>query len=132
MQLRAADYVILIVEDVDRAVDFYTCVLGLRLGHRSGEYAQLDTGVTRIGFYTRQAMSKALGFEIAAPPAGATGFELGFKVDDVDAAYAEVLAGGAAAVTPPTPRAWGQRTAYVRDPDGHLIEFAQDLKDEKA
>ena len=132
MQLRAADYVILIVEDVDRAVDFYTRVLGLRLGHRSGEYAQFDTGVTRIGFYTRPAMSKALGFEIAAPPAGVAGFELGFKVDDVDAAYAEVLAGGAAAVTPPTTRAWGQRTAYVRDPDGHLIEFAQDLKDEKA
>ena len=132
MRLRAADYVILIVEDIDRAVDFYTRVLGLRLGHRSGEYAQLDTGVTRIGFYTRSAMSKALGFEIAAPPAGAAGFELGFKVDDVDAAYAEVLAGGAAAVTPPTTRAWGQRTAYVRDPDGHLIEFAQDLKDEKS
>lgn len=132
MRLRAADYVILIVEDVDRAVDFYTRVLGLRLGHRSGEYAQLDTGVTRIGFYTRPAMSKALGFEIAAPPPGAAGFELGFKVDDVDAAYAEVLAGGAAAVTPPTTRAWGQRTAYVRDPDGHLIEFAQDLQDEKA
>ena len=132
MRLRAADYVILIVEDVDRAVDFYTRVLGLRLGHRSGEYAQLDTGVTRIGFYTRPAMSKALGFEIAAPPLGAAGFELGFKVDDVDAAYAEVLAGGAAAVTPPTTRAWGQRTAYVRDPDGHLIEFAQDLQDEKA
>ena len=132
MQLRAADYVILMVEDVDRAVDFYTRVLGLRLGHRSGEYAQLDTGVTRIGFYTRAAMSEALGFEIVAPPAGSAGFELGFKVDDVDAAYAEVLTGGAAAVTPPTTRAWGQRTAYVRDPDGHLIEFAQDLKDEKA
>lgn len=132
MRLRAADYVILIVEDIDRAVDFYTRVLGLRLGHRSGEYAQLDTGVTRIGFYTRPAMSEALGFEIAAPPAGATGSEVGFKVDDVDAAYAEVLAGGAAAVTPPTTRAWGQRTAYVRDPDGHLIEFAQDLQDEKA
>lgn len=132
MQLRAADYVILIVEDVDRAVDFYTRVLGLRLRHRSGEYAQLDTGVTRIGFYTRSAMSEALGFEIVTSQAGAAGFELGFKVDDVDAAYAEVLTGGAAAVTPPTTRAWGQRTAYVRDPDGHLIEFAQDLKDEKA
>lgn len=132
MQLRVADYVILIVEDVDRAVDFYTRVLGLHLGHRSGEYAQLDTGVTRIGFYTRAAMSEALGFEIVAPPAEAAGFELGFKVDDADAAYAEALAGGAAAVTPPTTRAWGQRTAYVRDPDGHLIEFAQDLKDEKA
>jgi hypothetical protein len=27
---------------------------------------------------------------------------------------------------PPTTRSWGQRTAYVRDPDGNLIELAQD------
>ena len=27
----------------------------------------------------------------------------------------------------PTDRDWGQRTAYVRDPDGYLIELAQSL-----
>jgi catechol 2,3-dioxygenase-like lactoylglutathione lyase family enzyme len=43
MELHAPDYVILIVDDLDRTLDFYTQVLGLRLGHRSGEYAQLDT-----------------------------------------------------------------------------------------
>ena len=44
MELNALDYVILIVEDLDRALHFYIGVLGLRLGHRSGDYAQLDTG----------------------------------------------------------------------------------------
>lgn len=55
------------------------------------------------------------------------GFELGFKVDDVDATFAEVVATGAEAAVPPTTKFWGQRTAYVYDPDGHLVEFAQDL-----
>ncbi len=128
MQLTAPDYVILIVDDLDRALGFYTQVLGLRLGHRSGEYAQLDTGATRLGFYTRAAMDRTLGFELRKPAADAAGFELGFKVADVDAAYAELTEKGAAAATPPTTRPWGQRTAYVRDPDGHLIELAQDLK----
>ena len=129
MQLEAANYVILIVEDLDRSLDFYTKVLGLKLGHRSGEYAQLDTGVTRIGFYTRPAMAAVVGFAIEPPAEAAPGFELGFKVVDVDAAYAEMLAGGATPVTPPTIRPWGQRTAYVRDPDGYLIELAQDPVD---
>ena len=127
MQLEAADYIILIVDDLDRALDFYTQVLGLKLGHRSGDYAQLDTGVTRIGFYTRSAMAVVVGFALEPAQQTAPGFELGFKVADVDAAYAEIVAGGATSVTPPTTRPWGQRTAYVRDPDGYLIELAQGL-----
>ena len=85
-------------------------------------------GATRLGFYTRAAMDRTLGFELRKPATDAAGFELGFKVADVDAAYAELTEKGAAAATRPTTRPWGQRTAYVRDPDGHLIELAQDLK----
>jgi catechol 2,3-dioxygenase-like lactoylglutathione lyase family enzyme len=127
MELTAPDYVILVVEDLDRALGFYTGVLGLKLGHRSGDYAQLDTGATRLALYTRNAMAKTLGLSLQAPDANAPAFEIGFKVADVDAAVSELIARGAALVTPPTDRFWGQRTAYVRDPDGHLIELAQDL-----
>ena len=127
MELSAPDYVILIVEDLDRTLDFYTQVLGLRLGHRAGDYAQIETGTTRLGFYTRTAMAQAVGFSLKQPAPDAAGCEIGFKVPDVDAAYNELVAKGAGAATPPTTRPWGQRTAYVRDPDGHLIELAQDL-----
>ncbi|HEV8344221.1 MAG TPA: VOC family protein [Candidatus Binatia bacterium] len=128
MNLAAPNYVILIVEDLDRALKFYTGVLGLRLGHRSGDYAQFDTGVTRLGFYTRNAMAKTLGMALKQPAADSPSFEIGFKVEDVDAAFTELVQRGAAPVTLPTTRPWGQRTAYVRDPDGHLIELAQDLR----
>ena len=127
LHLNAPDYVILIVEDLDRALGFYIGVLGLRLGHRSGEYAQLDTGATRLALYTRSAMGKTLGISLEAPASNAPGFEVGFKVADVDRVFTELVARGAQPVVAPTDRSWGQRTAYVRDPDGHLIELAQDL-----
>lgn len=127
MKLSAPDYVILIVQDLDRALQFYTGVLGLKLGHRSGDYAQLDTGATRLAFYTTSAMANTLGMLLTAPAANAPSFEIGFKVADVNAAFSELVARGAAPVVAPTDRFWGQRTAYVRDPDGHLIELAQDL-----
>ena len=127
MKLSVANYVILIVEDLDRALRFYTDVLGLRLGHRSGDYAQLDTGTTRLALYTRKAMAKTLGMSLKPPAHDAPGFEIGFKVPDVGEAFAELVGRGALAVMPPTDRPWGQRTAYVQDPDGHLIELAQDL-----
>lgn len=128
LKLSAPDYLILIVEDVDRALGFYVDLLGLRLGHRSGDYAQLDTGTTRLALYTRSAMAKTLGMALDPPASSAPGFEIGFKVTDVDAAFSELIARGAQPMVPPTDRFWGQRTAYVRDPDGHLIELAQDLK----
>ena len=126
MQLSSPDYVILIVDDLDRSLRFYTQALGLRLGHRSGDYAQLDTGATRLSLYARGAMAKTLGMNLEPPPLNAPGFEIGFKVADVDAAFGELLARGGVPVVAPTDRFWGQRTAYIRDPDGHLIELAQD------
>jgi lactoylglutathione lyase len=73
-------------------------------------------------------MAKTLGVTLEVPSSNAPGFEIGFKVDDVDAAVKELVARGATPAVAPTDRFWGQRTAYVRDPDGHLIELAQDLR----
>lgn len=128
MQLNFPDYIVLIVAELDRSLDFYVGTLGLGLQHRSGAYAQLDTGPTRLALYERDAMAQTLGVEkLTAPGPAAPGFELGFKVDDVDAVYADLLAAGIESAAPPTDRHWGQRTAYVRDPDWHLIELATDL-----
>ncbi|MDQ3943927.1 MAG: VOC family protein [Actinomycetota bacterium] len=126
MELSAPDYVVLVVADLDVSLRFWTGLLGLPLGHRSGPYAQLDTGTTRLALYQRQAMGATLGRPLQAPAPDAPGFEVGFKVPDVDAAYAELVAGGARAVQPPVDQPWGQRTAYVADPDGHLVELVGD------
>ena len=116
------DYTILVVDDLDVALAFYTDALGLALGHRSGPYAQFDTGSCRLALYERDAMAETLGVPTADVPA----FEIGFKVDDVDAAFNELIGRGASPFMAPTDRPWGQRTAYVRDPDGHLVELAED------
>ena len=131
MKLHLPDYVVVIVEDLDRALAFYTGVLGLELGHRSGKFAQLATGATRVALYERSAMAALLGIELEPAERRAPAFELGFKVPDVDAAFAELVALGAEAAVPPTDRPWGQRTAYVRDPDGHLIELAEDTRNRR-
>ena len=128
LALEAADYVVLVVADLEASLAFYTEALGLRLGHRSGAYAQLETGRTRISLYQREAMAEVLGSEIEVPAPRAPSFELGFKVADVDAAFATLLDAGAESACRPTDRHWGQRTAYLRDPDGYLIELAQPIE----
>ena len=128
MRLDTLDYVVLVVRDLSLALHFSTDILGLPLGHRAEEYAQIDAGSTRLGLYTREAMSRIVGVELEEPSAKAPAFELGFKVPDVDAAYAELIEQGVSPVTAPVDRPWGQRTGYVRDPDGNLIELAQDAR----
>ena len=52
--------------------------------------------------------------------------ELSFDVPtfaDVDKEYQNALNYGAKSVLPPTTEPWGQRTCYVADPDGNLIEI---------
>jgi PhnB protein len=41
-------------------------------------------------------------------------------VPDVDACYASGLAAGASSVSPPTDQPYGDRSAGLRDPEGHL------------
>lgn len=54
-------------------------------------------------------------------------FEIALYVDtfeEVDAAYAETVSKGAQPVMEPTTEPWGQRTCYIADPEGNLIEIA--------
>lgn len=44
--------------------------------------------------------------------------------DEVDRAYEQTIAKGAASVLAPTTEPWGQRTCYIADPEGNLIEIA--------
>ncbi|MFF2121505.1 glyoxalase [Kitasatospora xanthocidica] len=47
--------------------------------------------------------------------------DLSVEVDDVDAAYAAVLADGAEIVHPLQDEEWGVRRFFVRDPNGRVV-----------
>ncbi|MGH0034795.1 MAG: VOC family protein [Myxococcota bacterium] len=126
MKPKLLDYTVLVVEDLDAALGFYVDAMGLQVSHRAEEYAQLFTGHTRLAFYTRSALAESLGRPLVAPADDAPAFELGFKVEDVDTAFADLVEAGARPAAPPHDRPWGQRTASVRDPDGNLVELVQD------
>jgi catechol 2,3-dioxygenase-like lactoylglutathione lyase family enzyme len=48
-------------------------------------------------------------------------------VDDVDAIYTEFKAKQAIMPGPPELKPWGMKEIEVRDPDGHIIYFGQDI-----
>ena len=47
---------------------------------------------------------------------------------DVDREYYNALSLGATSVMPPITEPWGQRTCYIADPEGNLIEINSFVK----
>lgn len=53
-------------------------------------------------------------------------YEIALSVENyeaVDSAFKEVVSKGAIPVLEPTTEPWGQRTCYISDPEGNLIEI---------
>ncbi|MXZ63353.1 MAG: VOC family protein [Chloroflexi bacterium] len=124
MQLRWA---IVYVRDVEASVAFYERAfgVGLRFVAPGGEYAELETGDTALGLAANSMAATNFAEPIrendpALPPAA---FEIGFEVEDVAGAYAHAVEAGATPLAEPVEKPWGQTVAYVRDPDGILVEL---------
>ena len=115
------------VQDMATMVRFYRDVLGFAI--QEGEDTSnvyLEKDGTLFLLYGRRDFENMTGGRFAYA-AGLNGhFEIALSVAEysaVDAAFAEAVEKGAAAVMPPTTMPWGQRTCYVADPEGNLIEI---------
>jgi lactoylglutathione lyase len=121
-------YTILYVSDVASSLDFYERALGQRRRflHESGQYAELDTGDTALAFAAHELAAANLPGVYRPEERHGTrpGFEVCFVTDNVQAAFERAVEEGAEAVSPPQTKPWGQDVAYVRDPDGNLVELA--------
>ena len=64
------------------------------------------------------------------PQRPATGhrIELCVYVDDVDATYAEAGERGFEQVVEPADMPWGERVAWIADPDGNLLMLAREYR----
>lgn len=117
----------LFVEDMGTMIRFYRDVLGFEITEPEDAvnvYLKKD-GVLFM-LYERKNFEKMTGqaYEYLK---GLNGhYEIALKVDsfsEVDQTFAEVTARGARPVMAPETMPWGQRTCYVADPEGNLIEI---------
>lgn len=108
-------------------VKFYRDVLGFSI--REAEDASnvyLEKDGTLFLLYRRTDFEAMINhtFHYAKPVNGH--FEIALSVenfDAVDKAFQEVTAKGATPILAPTTEPWGQRTCYIADPEGNLIEI---------
>jgi catechol 2,3-dioxygenase-like lactoylglutathione lyase family enzyme len=120
------DAIGLVVEDLDRAREFYRH-LGLEIaadpeGHGHAE-AELAGGL-RLMFDTVETMTS---FDSSWKHVqGSTNASLAFSFDtpaEVDAKHDELVAAGGASHLAPWDAFWGMRYAVLRDPDGNELSL---------
>ena len=117
----------LFVEDMPTMVRFYRDVLGFEVQEREDAVnVYLIKDGTLFMLYERKNFEKMTSrkYEYMKGPNGH--FELALYVDtfaEVDEAFARIVAQGAQPILEPTTEPWGQRTCYVADPEGNLIEI---------
>jgi lactoylglutathione lyase len=118
------DYVILYVEDLDASVAFYRTLLGLPVSTRSDTYAEFRLSNAKLGLYDRAHLPELIG-----RPGHARGgsSEVVFLVGNVDAEAERLRSAGAEILSGPVDRPWGHRTVHLADPDGHVVELAQEI-----
>ncbi|MPM58054.1 hypothetical protein SDC9_104883 [bioreactor metagenome] len=121
------DAVGLFVTDMTKMVAFYRDVMEMKTDWNGSPDAVLTSGQQRLIMFSRANFEK-MTEQVYTYPAGTNGtMELSFSVPrfhDVDIAYAKALKAGAQPVFAPADEPWGQRTSYIKDPDGNLIEIS--------
>jgi len=124
-------YTLIYVNDVAASLGFFERAFGLqrRFLHESGTYGEMETGATTLGFVQHEAARANLGQAYVAadtskPPLG---MEIGLITKDVAAACEKAVKAGATLLLSPTTKPWGQIVAYVRCPDGTLVELCTEV-----
>jgi lactoylglutathione lyase len=120
-------WVIVYVAEPDEAAAWYERVFGMRVEFAVGEYAQLDTGSTKLGFAAYSLGEQNFPGGVRRAEGQPFNVELAIVHEDVDGAFQHALDGGCEALAEPKDKPQGQRVAYVRDPFGTLVELATPL-----
>lgn len=122
-------FVRLLVEDYAACFRFYRDVMQFpaTFGNEESGYADFDVGsATPLALFERGEQLAQIASD--ATGAAGDGAALIFEVEDVDRALADLRGRGAPVAGEPADRSdWGIRVAYVRDPDGTLIELNQPI-----
>ena len=117
----------LFVDDMPTMVRFYRDVLGFEITESENAVnVYLVKDGTLFMLYERKNFEKMTARKYEYLKGFNGHFEIALYVDtfdEVDLEYAKIIEKGARSILEPTTEPWGQRTCYIADPEGNLIEI---------
>ncbi|RNA68598.1 VOC family protein [Alteribacter keqinensis] len=121
----------LLVTSFEECFYFYRDTMGLTVtwGEPSGEYASFEDSVENtVAIFNRQLMAEALGKgELPSFSNSQDHFALIFRVEDLTEEVSRIRGNGGDVSDIRKQPSWGIESAYIRDPDGNLIELMSSM-----
>lgn len=125
-------YVILYVEEVESAMNFYKNTFDAEIKFITPEkdYGELITGETTLSFASVELASSNIkkGFLLSKTETKPFGIELGFVTDNVETLVEKAIKNGAVLYEDIMVKPWGQKTAYIKDPNHYLVEICTEIQ----
>ena len=123
----------IMVKDMAVMVRFYRDVLGFEITEEEdAENVYLTKDGTVFMLYRRPDLEQMMGRKLRYADGIQGHFETALSVEnfaEVDRAFARAVSMGARPVMEPVTEPWGQRTCYIADPEGNLIEIGSFRKE---
>lgn len=113
----------LVVSDIDKSVEFYKKVFGLRVVMDFGANKTLTGG---LALQTAQTYKEFIGTDNIS--FGGNNVEIYFEEDDFDGFASRLSECDIEYVHPIKEHSWGQRVVRFYDPDRHIIEVGENMK----
>ena len=113
----------LVVTDIDKSVEFYKKVFGLRVIMDFGANKTLTGG---LALQTSETYKEFIGTSNIS--FGGNNFEVYFEEDDFDRFADRLKEYDIEYVHPIIEHSWGQRVVRFYDPDKHIIEVGENMK----
>ena len=117
----------LLVKDMGTMIRFYRDVLGFEIKEaEDADNVYLVKDGTLFLLYGRKDFERMTARSYGYVQGLNGHFEIALYVntfDEVDAAFDHAVEKGATPILAPTTEPWGQRTCYIADPEGNLIEI---------
>ncbi len=117
----------LLVKDMAGMIRFYRDVLGFEIREEEDtKNVYLVKDGTLFLLYGRKDFEKMTGRKYGYVNGLNGHFEIALYVDtfdEVDSSFLRAVENGAKPAMEPTTEPWGQRTCYIADPEGNLIEI---------
>jgi catechol 2,3-dioxygenase-like lactoylglutathione lyase family enzyme len=115
------------VKDMTTMVKFYRDVLGFEIKEdENTTNVFLEKDGTLFLLYRRTDFEKLTNRSLKYADGINGYYEIALSVesyDDVDIEFKKLVSKGATPIMEPTTEPWGQRTCYIADPEGNLIEI---------
>jgi catechol 2,3-dioxygenase-like lactoylglutathione lyase family enzyme len=122
--IKSLDHLVLTTRDIDKCVDFYTRVLGMKLETFGQGRTALRFGEQKINLHDKNTVTDGYA---AHPTPGS--LDICFLADrPLDEVIAQLRAAGIPIELGPVQRTGARfalRSVYVRDPDRNLIEISE-------